>query len=386
MRSTRTTIYEWMSSSTQLTLLSARSSRSPSHHQLSSGRQSTVSSLARSKQNGLRSGRVAVEPNPLPVQQFRPFSISGSLYTSVSRAKQQPPPPPSLSSAASSAIAGDTMSHNRLKQLKQVYSSNLYLFQCLAFIGFLLLAVRLYEVNKDINYLRHVSSAWLPNITAPAGAFSTAAETLRLSSSTVSMLSEAESDKTPFASPLASASTASLEPDGEDDLDEEESEISETEVRLKSRSLKPNSEANSFESLPQPQALQFRSNRFPSRSTTNGLTRTTSSSSSSPSSSSSSGSSSASTASLSSSTNALSSGSPSSSSLSSTPNTTPLSTQVDSIQREIDLAKARSAYYHVENLRKDVDSLIGAFRRLNDSLVWMTVCHLLPVQTLAVLN
>ena len=359
-----------MSSSTQLTLLSARSSRSLSNQQLSSGRQSTVSSLARSKQNGLRSGRV--EHNPLPVQQFRPFSISSSLSASLSASVARSKQPPSTLSA-SSAITGDTMSHNRLKQLKQVYSSNLYLFQCLAFIGFLLLAVRLYEVNKDINYLRHVSSAWLPNITAvPLGGSST--ETLRFSPSTVSMLTETESDKTPFASPLASASTASLEPD-EDELDEEESEISETEVRLKSRALKPDkpenkleirpdsSQKNTLESLPQPQAFQFRSNRFPSRSTTNGLTRTTSSSSSS---SSSPSSSSASTSPLSSTTNALSStnglSSSSSSQLSSTPNTTPLSTQVDSIQREIDLAKARSAYYHVENLRKDVDSLIGTFK------------------------
>lgn len=317
-----------MSSCTQLTLLSC-STRSLSYNQsLSSGRQSNISSLGRIKtNNGQQSS--TVERNPLPLQQYRPFSISN---LSATKSKKTGTTKSTLSNA-STTFTLPKMSHNRLKQLKQVYSSNLYLFQCLAFIGFALLTIRLYEVNKDINYLRHVSNAWLPNITVAVPVLTPVAETLKVSS-TVSMFSLSTSDKTPYASSLTASSSET-----EDDFDEEESEIKLTTVPYKFNN-------DSIESLPKPQSLQ--SSRSSTRSPAKfGLTSSTRSSGSSLSSNSS--------------PQSSTSNSFSSTGSSSTSNTTPLSTQVDNIQREIDLAKAKSAYFHVENLRKDVDSLIGNF-------------------------
>lgn len=331
-----------MSSCTQLTLLSRSTTRSLSYStQLSSGRQS-ASSLSIKPNNG-RLASVVVEQNPLPVQQFRPFSSFASPLISSNfnlQPRHKPSPKPaSPAPSTTDSHCSSTMSHNRLKQLKQVYSSNLYLFQCLAFIGFVLLTVRLYEVNKDINYLRHVSGAWLPNITVvPVDtSAATAAESAKVST-TVSMFTDKITDA---SSPLASPLTSSLVPTFEDEDEDNE----ESESRLTTQSIR--FVTDSIESLPQPQALQFRSRTPSSRSTTPGLS---SSRSNGLTTSNASRSHSSTTAGGSSSTSGLSS---------STSNTTPLSTQVDNIQREIDLAKARSAYFHVENLRKDVDSLIG---------------------------
>jgi len=339
-----------MSSCTQFTLLS-RSTRSLSYcNQLSSGRQS-VSSLSPQANHG-RLASVVLQPNPLSLQPYRPFSIANPLSLSnfkpIKRSKQTSSPPQqerperpstaqSVSSTESSTSSSDysinTMSNHRLKQLKQVYSSNLYLFQCLAFIGFVLLTIRLYEVNKDINYLRHVSSAWLPNITIVPSVNTPVAESVRVST-TVSMFTDKVTDQ---SSPLASPLTSSLTPSS---FDDEEEDNEESESRITTQSIKFINDS-SAESLPQAQALQFRSRTTSRTSTTNGLsTRTNGLTSPS-----------SSTTNSASSTNGLSSSG-------STSNTTPLSTQIDNIQREIDLAKARSAFFHVENLRKDVDSLI----------------------------
>lgn len=363
-----------MSSCTQLTLLSRSTTRSLNYknNQLSSGRQSVTSLGTNQSNNGLLGSRIVVEQNPLPLQQFRPFSIAYPLAISnfnitnktkqsISKQQQQSIPlveskrkqtkSPTLSTDQTESICSieTTMSHNRLKQLKQVYSSNLYLFQCLAFIGFVLLTVRLYEVNKDINYLRHVSSTWLPNITIGSASVNTPsiAESTRLST-TVSMFTSPSfslSDKiTDQSSPLASPLTSSLVPN----FDDEDEDNDESESRITTQSIKFVNDS-SIELLPQPQALQFRS-RTTSKSTSNGLSRSNGLTSPS---------------SHSSNTNSISSSSTNGLS-STTSNTTPLSTQVENLQREsiqheIDLAKARSAYFHVENLRKDVDSLIGDF-------------------------
>lgn len=360
-----------MSSCTQLTLLSC-SSGSLSFNQLSSGRQSILS-LNTKDNNGKRSvnnNNGIRRQNPLSIQQYRPFQISikpnpnklNQLNSSSSIISSS-----SKETTADSQSTDPTMSHNRLKQLKQVYSSNLYLFQCLAFIGFVLLTTRLYEVNKDINYLRHVSNTWLPNITSSSSSSSLStqnADSIKLS--TVSMLTD-KNDKMPFASSLTSSftpslrsSTTSIDDEANDD-DGDADDDGESRFRERSDdfsdSLSDNSDNNSTtlnvnlsenksknnvsnESLPKPQALQRTVTRAPfSRFTPAARSQSTGSSSTS--------------------NSPASSASSLGNSQSSTINTTPLTTQIDSIQREIDIAKAKSALFHIENLRKDLDSLIG---------------------------
>lgn len=133
------------------------------------------------------------------------------------------------------------MPRTRLKYCRLAHYVDLAWFQCLACFALLLFVNRLFELNKDIAYLKHVSNTWLPNITIPS-------ESGSLSSSALT------------------------------------------------------------------------SNQGINPSTVSTLTG-----------------------------NAFTA-------------TTPLPTvtaQIDGIQKEIELAKAKSAHFHVENLRKDVDALIG---------------------------
>jgi hypothetical protein len=164
------------------------------------------------------------------------------------------PRPPLVSGRDRKSLpASNKMPRNRLKYCRLAHYVDLAWFQCLACVALLLFLNRLFELNKDIAYLKHVSNIWLPNISIPSD---------------------------------PPSSSASL-------------------------SLSPNPTGSPSSSAPS--------------STGFGSTATTPMPS--------------------------------------------VTAQIDGIQKEIELAKAKSAHFHVENLRKDIDSLIGWLSSVSRSQV-----------------
>lgn len=76
------------------------------------------------------------------------------------------------------------MSRNRIKYCRLAHYVDLAWFQCLACVALLLFLNRLFELNKDIAYLKHVSNVWLPNISIPSSSVSTASLPTILSGNT----------------------------------------------------------------------------------------------------------------------------------------------------------------------------------------------------------